>query len=169
MKKLLNHLRNIWLFSIRYPWIAHGRDVHCQASTKFWSPHRSISLGNQVGIGSNCRVLCDLKVGSKVLIADSVAFLNSDDHLYDKVGVAIWDSGRGDSGAITIDNDVWIGHGATLLTPVHVGGGAIVAAGSVVVKDVPPYAIVGGVPARVLKMRFSPAQILEHEKLLRKT
>ncbi len=51
-------------------------------------------------------------------------------------------------------NDVWIGYGATILGPVTIGNGAIVGTASVVVKDVPPYAIVGGNPARVIKMRF---------------
>ena len=47
-------------------------------------------------------------------------------------------------GDITVDNDVWIGYGATIMSGVHIGQGAIVAAGAVVTKDVPPYAIVGG-------------------------
>ena len=166
MKKLLNRFRNIWLFSIRYPWVRHGRDIHCQWSTTFWSPHKAVTIGNHVGIGSRCQVLCDLNIGNKVLIADSVAFLNSDDHRYDQVGVSMWDAVRGDRGSITVEDDVWIGHGAILLTPARVARGAIVGAGAVVVKDVPPYAIVTGVPARLLKMRFSPEQIAEHERIL---
>lgn len=55
--------------------------------------------------------------------------------------------------SIVIEDDVWIGGGATLLAGVHVGKGAIIAAGAVVNKDVPEYAIVGGVPAKVLKIR----------------
>lgn len=55
-----------------------------------------------------------------------------------------------------IGNDVWIGVGATLIDGVKVGDGAIVAAGAVVTKDVPPYAIVGGVPARIIRYRFAP-------------
>ena len=60
-----------------------------------------------------------------------------------------------------IGNDVWIGNGAALMTGVKVGDGAIVAAGAVVTHDVPPYAIVGGVPARVIKYRFDEATIKE--------
>lgn len=54
-----------------------------------------------------------------------------------------------------IGNDVWIAHGVILRAGVKIGDGAVVAAGAVVVKDVPPYAIVGGVPAKVIKYRFS--------------
>jgi len=65
---------------------------------------------------------------------------------------------------VTIGNDVWIGYGATLLNGCKIGDGAIVAAGSVVVKDVPAYAIVGGVPAKLIRYRFDEATI---EKLLK--
>ena len=57
-------------------------------------------------------------------------------------------------GDIIIDDDVWIGHHVTILTGVHVGQGVVIAAGAVVTKDVPPYAIVGGVPAKIIKYRF---------------
>lgn len=55
----------------------------------------------------------------------------------------------------TIGNDVWIGYGACILRGVTIGNGAIIAAGSVVTKDVPPYAIVGGVPAKIIRFRFT--------------
>ena len=64
-------------------------------------------------------------------------------------------------GDIVVDDDVWIGYGATILSGVHIGQGAIVAAGAVVAKDVPPYAVVGGVPAKVIKYRFGPEIIGE--------
>jgi acetyltransferase-like isoleucine patch superfamily enzyme len=62
-------------------------------------------------------------------------------------------------GDITIGNDVWLGMNATVLSGVNIGDGVVVAAGAVVTADVPPYAIVGGVPAKLLRFRFSPEQI----------
>lgn len=64
-----------------------------------------------------------------------------------------------------IGNDVWIGQNAMIKAGVTVGNGAIVAAGAVVVKDVPPYAIVGGVPAKLIRYRFSEQQISDLEDL----
>ncbi len=60
---------------------------------------------------------------------------------------------------IEIGNDVWIGDSVLILDGVHIGDGAIVAAGSVVNKDVPPYAIVGGIPAKIIRYRFNDDEI----------
>lgn len=68
-------------------------------------------------------------------------------------------------GDIVVDDDVWIGYGATIMSGTHIGQGAIVATGAVVTKDVPPYAIVGGVPAKVIKYRFSSDMIEELLKI----
>ncbi|NLK24601.1 MAG: CatB-related O-acetyltransferase [Clostridiales bacterium] len=68
-------------------------------------------------------------------------------------------------GDIIVRDDVWIGQRAIILSNVNIGQGAVIAAGSVVTKDVPPYAIVGGVPAKVIKYRFSPEMIKELLKI----
>ncbi len=67
---------------------------------------------------------------------------------------------------VVIEEDVWIGSRVTILMGVTVGRGATIAAGSVVTKDVPPYSIVGGVPAKVIKHYWTEEQIKEHENLL---
>lgn len=64
-------------------------------------------------------------------------------------------------GKIIIHDDVWIGENALIMSGVTIGQGAIVAAGAVVTKDIPPYAIVGGVPAKIIKYRFTPEIIKE--------
>jgi phosphonate metabolism protein (transferase hexapeptide repeat family) len=61
------------------------------------------------------------------------------------------------SDKVTLGHDIWIGHGATILAGVTIGTGAVIGAGAVVSKDVPPYAVVVGVPGRVIKYRFEPA------------
>jgi acetyltransferase-like isoleucine patch superfamily enzyme len=167
LKSALNSIRSVLLFKFKYRWIKAGKGIHCQWSTRFWSPRLHILIGDHVGIGQSCLFQADTEIGNQVMIAASVAFLNSDDHNYDVVGKAMWDSGRGDKFKIIIESDVWIGHGAILLAPVRVGQGAIVAAGSVVVKDVAPFSIVGGNPAKLIKMRFTPEQLDEHKRLLR--
>ena len=67
---------------------------------------------------------------------------------------------------VMIEPDVWIGMNVVILKGVTIGRGSTVSAGSVVVKDVPPYSIVGGVPAKVIKYYWTIDQILEHEAAL---
>lgn len=67
---------------------------------------------------------------------------------------------------VIIDKDVWIGSNVTILAGVHVGRGATVAAGAVVNKNVPPYSIVGGVPAKVIKFYWTIDEVLAHEAKL---
>ena len=66
---------------------------------------------------------------------------------------------------VTIGHDVWIGHGAIILPGRSVGTGAVVAAGAIVTKDVPPYAIVAGNPARLIRPRFTPAVVSGLQKI----
>lgn len=66
---------------------------------------------------------------------------------------------------VVMGNDVWAGFGATILAGVKIGDGAVIAAGALVTKDVPPYAIVGGVPAKVIRYRFTEEQISRLLKL----
>lgn len=67
---------------------------------------------------------------------------------------------------VIFEGDNWIGMNSTILKGVTIGRGCIVAAGAVVNKSTPPYSIVGGVPAKVLKMRFTEEEIIEHERIL---
>ena len=166
VRLLLNSLRSWLYFTFRAPWVRRAGMVRVPWSVKMFSPHRDISLGSRVQFGRGCLIQCDCRFGNNILMAREVAFIGRDDHRYDIVGTTLWDSPRGDSRKLLVEDDVWIGFRATLLAGVTVGRGAIVAAGALVTEDVPRYGIVGGGPARVLGMRFTPEQIAEHEEAL---
>lgn len=111
-----------------------------------------------------------LSIGHFCSIAGDVTFVLGGNHAYDGVSTfpfltKYFSTPEATSkGPITVGDDVWIGFNSTILSGVTLGQGAIVAAGSMVTRDVPPYAIVGGNPARVLKYRFEPAIV---ERLLK--
>lgn len=67
---------------------------------------------------------------------------------------------------VIVEEDVWIGCNVTLLSGAHIGRGSIIAAGAVVNKSTPPYAVIGGVPAKFIKFKWSIDEILEHESIL---
>lgn len=106
-----------------------------------------------------------LSIGHFCSIADDVKFLLGGNHAHDVVSTFPFQTKyfatleAGSKGPITVGDDVWIGFNSTILSGVTIGQGAVVAAGSLVTRDVPPYAIVGGNPAKVLKYRFEPAVI----------
>ena len=102
-----------------------------------------------------------ISIGKYCTISDQVTFLGacnrrtefiSTYHFEDKPVLYVH------KGPIVIGNDVWIGQGATIQSGVTIGDGAVIAANAHVVKSIPPYAIVGGNPARTIKMRFSKDQ-----------
>lgn len=163
---LLNRVRNGLYFGVRYPWVKYGCNVHVQWSTRMWSPHRDVVIGDDVGIGPNCLVQCDLRIGSKVLIAGNVAFVGSDDHVITKAGVATWDAGRGDTKRTVVEDDVWIGHGAIIIGGARIGRGSVIAAGAVVVGEVAPYSIMIPPKAQLLRKRFSDADEQRHDESL---
>ena len=166
IRGLANWARTIVKLDICNHWVRHGALVRCPLDVWFYSRRRRISMGNNVQFGRGCSVQCDVTLGSNILIAREVAFVGRDDHRIDLVGKTIWDSGPGDGSESVVEDDVWIGYGAIILSGVRVGRGSVVAAGSVVNKDVPRYSVVAGVPARVVKMRFTPDQVRAHEAVL---
>lgn len=104
-------------------------------------------------IGPDCLIGPRVELGAYSMIGPRVSIVGSD-HVYDKPGVPIIFAGRPALNSTIIERDVWIGCGAILIAGVRIGRGAIVAAGAVVTKDIPPYEIHGGVPARKLSDRF---------------
>lgn len=165
-KALANRLRNLWLFHILHPWVRYGRNVHVQSSVVIFSPRRQMVLGDNVGIGQRCVIQTDLTIGNDVMLAAHVGIIARDAHTFDIVGTTMFEAARGDRFAVVIEDDVWIGFGAIVLSGVRIGRGAIVAAGALVKEDVPPYAIVAGNPATVVRYRFSAEQIAAHDHFL---
>lgn len=167
LRRIANVIRSWFMLTIKYRWIKCDGFLRIPVKTKIWSPHKEVTFGHHVQFGANCMIQCDIEFGNYVLVASNVSFVGKDDHLFDKVGTPIWNSGRGDSYKTHIGNDVWIGHGAIIMGGVTIGDGAIIAAGSVVTKDIPPCVIVGGNPAKLIKNRFSnPEEICNHLKIV---
>ncbi len=101
-----------------------------------------------------------MTIGSFVSIAQEVTFLLSGEHLLDTISTYPFRAKFHNKteaiskGPIVVEDDVWIGHGATILSGVKLAKGTVVAAGSVVVHSTEPYSVVGGVPAKRIKYRF---------------
>ena len=120
-----------------------------------------ISIGSGSGLGVNCSVHGPLKIGNNVMMGPNVTILTHT-HNIERTDIPMGQQGMRVA-EVVIGNDVWIGMRVIIMPGVSVGHGAVIGAGAVVVKDVPPYAIVGGVPAKIIRYRFTPEVI---EKLL---
>lgn len=136
--------------------------------------YENIYLGNYVNIGYHADMVASR---SKIVIGDHVIFgphvsIRGGDHRIDIIGRyidTVLDEEKipDNDKDVIFEGDNWIGMNVTILKGVTIGRGCVVAAGAVVNKSTPPYSIVGGVPAKVLKYRFSNEQIIKHEKQLK--
>lgn len=113
-----------------------------------------------------------LSIGNYCSIAQEVMFVLNADHYVNHISTfpfkvkVLGEKWEGTSkGDIIVEDDVWIGYNATIMSGVRIGQGAVIAAGAVVTKDIPPYAIVGGVPAKLIKYRFEPEIVEELLKI----
>ncbi len=115
--------------------------------------YRKLSIGDNVAISRSAMfvTLGGVSLGNNVIISFGCKILSAG-HRIPPVGEAIRSSGI-EIAPVVIEDDVWVCAGAIVLPGVTVGTGAVVAAGAIVNRDVPPYSIVGGTPARVLRMR----------------
>ena len=118
-------------------------------------PSEGLSIGNHVGISENCfiQVRAFLEIGDDVIIGPNSTII-TENHRFDDPEIAIRLQGTERKGVV-IGKNVWIGAGCTVLDGVNIGDNAIIAAGAVVVSDVPPYTIFGGIPAKLIKRRDS--------------
>lgn len=113
----------------------------------------SLVIGNNVGIAQNCfiQVRGKVDIGNNVIFGPNVSIF-SENHIFKNHNLPVNAQGESRKG-VKIGNGVWIGTRAVILDGVTVGENSIIAAGSIVNKDVMPYSIIGGVPARLIKMR----------------
>lgn len=116
-----------------------------------------LSNANGITIGKNCRInenvfIQQAIIGNNVLIAPNVSIL-SVSHNHENIDIPIVDQGDSLPNPPIIEDNVWLGRNVVVMPGMRIGEGAIVGAGAIVTKDVPPFAIVGGVPAKIIKTR----------------
>lgn len=138
----------------------HGDKVHFGRGCRFFGI-RNVMLGNDVALGEQNLLICtraQIHIGDHVITGPKVTMITGG-HRTDLKGIPMSmitnkDKLPENDQDIVLIGDNWIGANATILKGVTIGEGAVVAAGAVVTKDVPPFAIVGGVPAKIIKYRF---------------
>lgn len=148
-----------------------GDNVSLHPSTSVYFGLENLSLGNNVSIPRFAHIFCTdapLTIGNNVIFGPAPTIVTGD-HRIDVIGKPIFFSLEKlpeNDAPVIIEDDVWIGAHVTILKGVTIGRGSVVAAGGIVNKSTPPYSISGGVPARVIKFRFTIDEILEHERIL---
>lgn len=157
-------------------YLSFGKDLHIGRGSRLWAPER-IVIGNSVYIGKEVLIECNAEIGDYTLIANRVAFVGRHDHDFRAVGIPVrfspWIGSKKNispnlGSKVVVEPDVWIGYGATVLSGVSLGRGTIVAAGAVVTKSTPAYAIVAGNPAKVVGLRFANKETIKsHEDAIR--
>lgn len=112
-----------------------------------------LEVGNRSGVGIDCELTGPIKIGSDVMMGPEVIIYTSG-HRFDRTDIPMMDQGSTDPKPVTIGNDVWIGRRVIIMPGVTIGDGCVIGAGAVVTKDIPPYSVAVGVPARVVKDRL---------------
>jgi acetyltransferase-like isoleucine patch superfamily enzyme len=138
--------------------ISRKWNVHYTSDVKISSDiSRDIIVGANSYIGKGAYITSNVKVGNYVMIATDVSIVGGD-HNYGVIGTPMVYSGRPQIKKTIIGNDVWIGHRVIIMAGCEIGDGSIIAAGSVVTKNIPSCVIYGGCPAKKIKDRFSSDQ-----------
>ena len=144
--KFAKRLRCFWAKRI----LAYcGRNVNIERHAPFFF---YFSLKDNSGIGIDCELYGPISLGSDVMMGPEVVIYTSG-HAHDRIDIPMRLQGASEIKPVSIGNDVWIGRRVMIMPGVTIGNGVIIGAGAVVTKDVPDYAVVGGVPARILRYR----------------
>lgn len=133
-----------------------GADANVEQGAYFGTGSE-IELGDRSGIGVDCQLWGPIRIGNDVMMAPEVV-IHTQLHRFDRLDIPMNQQGALPARMVVIDDDVWIGQRAMIMPGVHIARGVIVAAGAVVTKNVPEYAIVGGCPARVIRYRNSSGE-----------
>ena len=126
-----------------------GKKVNIEKGASFTS---SVELGDHSGIGIRAQINGKVIIGKNVMMGPDVC-IYAINHAFDRTDIPMNLQGVTPEKPVAIGDDVWIGARVIILPGVHIGTGAVIGAGAVVTKDVPDYAVVGGNPARILKLR----------------
>ena len=140
--------------NIRY-WLASRFIEKCGVHVNFEHGARvnpELSIGDYSGVGVNCLVSGRAYIGSHVMMGPD-CIMYSYSHAHDRLDITMDQQGFEKPTPIHIGDDVWIGARVIILPGVNIGSHCIIGAGAVVTKDVPDYAVVGGVPAKVIRYR----------------
>lgn len=130
-----------------------GHNVNVERGAYFGSGSL-VEIGDNSGIGVNCHVPPDIRIGSDVMMGPEVFIVSrNQNHRFDDVHIAMRLQGHRDTPRVVIEDDVWLGARAIILPGIRIGRGSIIGAGAVVTKDVPPFAICAGNPARIIRYR----------------
>jgi len=147
-----------------------GENVTISSGCSFVPPEKCF-VGSNVFFGAGGKILSSdskVQIGNKVMFGPEFMIITGD-HRTNLIGYYMFDvkeKEEGNDSPVVIEDDVWIGARAIILKGVTISEGSIVAAGSVVTKSVPPFSVVGGVPAKVLHARFTDEDIQKHKNLL---
>lgn len=130
-----------------------GQDVIVKGGC-YLGTGRNLRVGDRSQLGQNAKIDPDVTIGNDVLMAPDVMILTTR-HAFENPEIAINQQGTLPRKSVVIGNDTWIGARSIILPGVTIGNGAVVGAGSIVTRDVPPYTVVGGNPAKIIRPRGS--------------